>query len=74
MPDPRLVGLYELRALIRQLNEANLRVTTTLAHLNEAGIDDEADVLLGIKQTLEAKLLPSSIKLLKSLEGGTIQN
>ena len=44
------------------------------AYLNEAGIDDENDVLLGIKQALEGELLPNSIKLLKSFEGDTLEN
>jgi hypothetical protein len=74
MPDPRLVGLHELRALIHQLNEANLRVSTAHAHLSEAGVEDEADVLLHVKQTIEKDLLPSSVQFLKSLQGGTVEN
>ncbi len=74
MPDPRLVGLHEVRALIHQLNEANLRAATAHAHLSEAGVDDEGDVLLSVKQTIEQELLPRSVRLLKGLQGDTVEN
>jgi len=74
MPNPRIIGLHELRALAKQLNEANLRVSTAHAHLSEAGIDVQADDLEYVKTTIETDLLPRTLRLLKELEGGTLEN
>ena len=76
MPDPRHVGLHELRALIDRLNEANLRVTSAMAHLSllvpQQNLD--FDELISIKQVIEEDLLPRCAELLEKLDAATFEN
>lgn len=75
MPDPRLVGLHELRSAVDRLNEANLRTSNAAAHLSQSFIS-QADLedLSSVKQIIESDLVPRCIQLLKRLEGGSLEN
>jgi hypothetical protein len=75
MPDPRLVGLHELRALIKELNEATLRSSHAGAQLAQANVSaDDLEDLNYVSQTVQTDLLPRCVNLLKRLEGGTLEN
>jgi hypothetical protein len=75
MPDPRLVGLHELRALIKQPNEAILRSSHAGAQLAKANVaDDYIEDLDCAGQTVQTELLSPCVNLLKRLEGGTLEN
>lgn len=72
MPDPRIIGLHELKSLIHQLNEANLRVSSAGAHLSLLPFNDDAVLqeMSDVKLTIEEDLLPRCIQLFQKLNGG----
>ena len=75
MPDPRLVGLHELRALLFNLNEAILRSSSSGAHLSHASdIDEGIDDLEYIKTTLESDLVPRCVRIVNRLQSGKFKN
>ena len=75
MPDPRLVGLHELKSAINKLNEANLRTSNAAAHLSQSSVSEEdLDDLAYVQQVVDTDLLPRCIELVKRLEGGTLEN
>lgn len=76
MPDPRFVGLHELKSLIHHLNEANLRVTSAGAHLSQLKSAESVDLeeLSSIKEVIEEDLLPRCIQVVEKLAGATFEN
>ena len=76
MPDPRLVGLHELKSLIHHLNEANLRVSSAGAHLSQLPSAESAtlDELSSIKQIIEEDLLLRCIQVVEKLADATFDN
>lgn len=76
MPDPRIIGLHELKSLISHLNEANLRVSSAGAHLSLISFSDDVVLqeLSDIKLTIEEDLLHRCFQLLEKLEYGRVGN
>jgi len=76
MPDPRLVGLHDLLALIKNLNESSLRASSVGAHLSDTR-DFIADVgdLEYIQTTIESDLVPRCLRILSRLQiSGTLES